>query len=114
MARPPAGGAARYTGPTHNAILMTVAANVRRLRAERGWSQPECAPRCGGMSVYQLHLIESGNSNFTASTLAQLCDGFAVPASELFLPARPVLKRPPGRPPRKARPSEKGEEAGGE
>lgn len=98
MARPPAGGAGRYAGPTHATILATVAANVRRLRALRGWSQTVCAPLCGGMSVYQLHLVEAGNSNFTASTLAQLCDGFSVPASELFVPAAPIAKRRRGRP----------------
>lgn len=100
MARPPAGGAGRYTGPTHAMLLATVAANVRRLREARGWSQTECAPQCGGMSVYQLHLVETGNANFTASVLAQLCDGFGVPVGELFAPAAPVAKRPRGRPKR--------------
>lgn len=99
MARPPAGGAGRYTGPTHRLILDTVAANVRRLRAARGWTQGECAPRCGGMSVYQLHLVEAANANFTASVLAQLCDGFGVAPTELFLPAPPAAKRRVGRPP---------------
>ncbi len=98
MARPPAGGAGRYTGPTHRSILDTVASNVRRLRAERGWTQGECAPRCGGMSIYQLHLLESGNANFTASALAQLCDGFGIAPAELFLPATPIARRRVGRP----------------
>ena len=44
------------------------------------------------------HIIEAGNSNFTASTLAQLCDGLGVPASQLFAPAAPVARRRRGRP----------------
>lgn len=50
------------------------------------------------MSVYELHLVESANANFTASVLAQLCDGFGIKAYELFAPAPPVAKRRVGRP----------------
>jgi transcriptional regulator with XRE-family HTH domain len=101
MPRPPAGGVARYTGPTHTKILATVAANVRRLREERGLSQVDCATLCGGMSTYQLHLVETAQANFTASVLAQLCDGLGVEVADLFVPAAPMAKRKRGRPPKK-------------
>jgi hypothetical protein len=50
------------------------------------------------MSVYQLHLIESANANFTASVIAQLCDGFGIVPTELFVAAPPLAKRRVGRP----------------
>ena len=63
------------------------------------------------MSVYELHLVESANANFTASVLAQLCDGFGIKAYELFAPAPPIAKRRVGRPRSTGRDAPTGEDA---
>lgn len=99
MSRPRTG--ARYTSPTQAVITGRVAANVRRLREARGWTQEECAAHCGGMATYLLQLVEAGASNITANTLARLCDGLAVDVLELLAHASPLPKRGKGRPPSK-------------
>lgn len=96
MPRPPTG--ARYTSPTQAVILARLAANVRRLREARGWTQETCAARCGGMATYLLQLVESGSTNVTAGTMARLCDGLEVDVLEILAPATPLAKRGRGRP----------------
>ena len=82
------------------ALLARIAANVRRLRADRGWTQADAARRCADMATPYLQLIERGGVNLTAGTLARLARGFGVDASELVAPAEPMPPRKPGRPPR--------------
>lgn len=79
-------------------MVERIAANARRLREARGWTQEEAAERCTELHPTLYRSIEAGRPNVTAATLARLCEGFAVDVSELFVPAPPLVKRPRGRP----------------
>ncbi len=83
--------------PTYLDLLARLAANVRRLREERGWTQAVAAERCD-MAVYVLQTVEAGRSNFTGTVISRLCDGLGVDVKVLFEPAAPLAKRPRGRP----------------
>ncbi len=86
-------------GPTYRAVVERVASNVRRLRAERGWTQEECAFQCGDLDVTLLRMVESGRTNITAATVARLVDGFGVDVRDLYEPAPPLVRKR-GRPPK--------------
>jgi|JI10StandDraft_1071094.scaffolds.fasta_scaffold428275_1 transcriptional regulator with XRE-family HTH domain len=90
-----------YEKPTYLDLLARLAANVRRLREERGWTQAVAAERCD-MAVYVLQTVEAGRSNFTGTVISRLCDGLGVDVKVLFEPAAPLAKRPRGRPGRSA------------
>lgn len=74
-----------YDRPMFHAIVKRVAANVRRLRRERGWTQQRAAV-AAEMAKYQLQRVESGRYNVTATTLARLCDAFGVDVVDLVKP----------------------------
>ena len=97
---------ALYASPAYRALLGRIGANVRRLREAKGWTQEECADRCGAMSAPLLRRIELASTNITALTLARLAEGLGVDAAELLAPGTPHTKRRPGRPRRKSEPSE--------
>jgi transcriptional regulator with XRE-family HTH domain len=78
-------------------LISRLAANVRRLRAVRGWTQEEAADRCG-MATLVLQTAEGGRKNFTGTVVARLCKGFGVDVRDLFAPAAPLAQRKPGRP----------------
>ncbi len=60
-----------------------LAANLRRLRSERGWSQSEAAAQTG-VSAQLLGMIESGKRpNPTLETLRLLADTYGVTLDEL-------------------------------
>ena len=61
-------------GPTYEAMVARVGANVRRLREARGWTQEECAYRCNDLGPALLRTIEAGRTNITAATLAAVFD----------------------------------------
>lgn len=94
--------APQYESPRYGDLLARLAGNVRRLRAERGWTQEEAAHQCGGMSTYLFQLVESGTTNPTATTLARLCDGFDLDVVALLAPVSAPLAARTGRRPRKA------------
>lgn len=98
MRRRPSARDPLYEEPEYVAILGRVAANVRRLREAKGWTQEEAAHQCRELAVLVYASIERAENNFTAVTLARLAKGFGVDARELLEPAPAPPPRPPGRP----------------
>lgn len=94
--------APQYESPRYADLIARLSANVRRLRAERGWTQEEAAHQCGTMSTYLFQLVESGTTNATATTLARLCDGFNLDVVALLAPVKAPRAARTGRRPRKA------------
>lgn len=77
------------------AVLEAVAARVRSLRRERGWSLDTLAARAG-VSKGMLVALENARSNPNLATLVRLCDAFTVPLTELLRPpAAPLLEAAP-------------------
>ena len=77
-------------------ICQCLAANLRRMRHERGWSQEEFADRAGIHRTYVSDL-ERGARNPTIRIVARLAKVLEVPAGSLLDPAeenpRPHLHR---------------------
>lgn len=86
--------------PVHRNLLGRLAANTRRLREEKGWTQEKVAEECD-LSVYTLQCIEAGETSITTATLAALSGGFKVDALEFLRPADFPAKRATGRPRKK-------------
>lgn len=91
-----------YEGDVYRDLLARVAANVRRLREAKGWTQEDCAEKCGDMAPPLLRRIELASTNLTAVTVARLCEGLGVDVTELVAPGTPFVKRRPGRPAKEA------------
>lgn len=66
-------------------IRRQMARTLRRLRAERGWSQEEMADRAGLHRTY-VSGLERGVRNPTLTVLARLAKALGVPASALLEP----------------------------
>lgn len=98
MQRLPSNRDALYELPEYVGLLGRVAANVRRLREARGWTQDEAADRCVKMGTLVYAGVERAEGNFTALTLARLAIGFEVDAQTLLEPAPAPPPRAPGRP----------------
>lgn len=81
-----------------------LAGNIQRLRKRNAWRQEEAAWRAQiGVRMYQR--LEGGQDvNATFWTLVRLCAAFEVDVTELLRRAKAPAKRPPGRPPKAARP----------
>lgn len=79
-----------YDRPTYRALVATVAANAKRLRRAKRWTQTQAAVR-REMALYLYQRTEGGRQNVTLTTLARLCDGFGVGVAELFrdVPTKP-------------------------
>lgn len=60
--------------------------NLRRLRAERGWTLAETARR-SGLSVGTLSKVENGLLSLTFANLSRLAEGLGVPVGTLFAAA---------------------------
>jgi len=78
--------------------LASVAANVRRLRLKRGWTQERLA-EAADLAPVTVQAIERGRANMTLLVLFALSDALSVPPGTLFRRAA-VVDRPVGRPPR--------------
>jgi transcriptional regulator with XRE-family HTH domain len=78
-------------------IQHRLAANVRRLREARDWTQEETAWR-SRLAVRMYQSLEAGTANPTLATVARLCAGFAVDIEDLMVRAPSPAPRRPGRP----------------
>lgn len=83
--------------PEHKALVERIAANVRRLRERRGWTQAQAATHCE-LSTFTFQCVEAGETSMSTATLSALCVGFGVEITELFHAAEAIVPRPPGRP----------------
>lgn len=81
----------------HRTLLGRIAANLRRLRAEREWTQAQVAERCD-LSLFTIQCVEAAETSITTTTLALLCEGFDVEPGVFFEPALQPKKRKRGRP----------------
>ncbi len=86
-----------YKKSTYLDLVARLAANTRKLREARGWTQAAAAEHCE-IAIYVLQTVEAGRENFTGTVVARLCDGFGVDVRVLFEPAAPLATRPRGRP----------------
>lgn len=75
-----------------NDIASVVAANLRRLRAERNMSLSELARRAE-LAKGSLAKLESGQGNPTIHTVAALADGLNVSPGDLLIESSPELLR---------------------
>lgn len=85
-------------GEGYRAVVERVAANVRKLREARGWTQEEAAFQCKELDPTVFRVVEAARTNITVATLARLAEGFGVDVRDLFDPAPPFVKRKRGRP----------------
>lgn len=74
-------------------MIDRVAANTHILRDAAGWTQEEAAHRCDEMPIRVYQMVERGQANVTARTLARLCHGFSVDPVALLAPSAPRAKR---------------------
>ncbi|MEU8135928.1 helix-turn-helix domain-containing protein [Streptodolium elevatio] len=72
------------------AIVEAVAARVRALRKERGWSLDVLSTRAQ-VSKGVLVSLENGRSNPNLATLVRLCDAFGEPLTTLLSAPEPLL-----------------------
>lgn len=77
--------AAQYTSPGYRELQARLAANLLRLRAERGWTQEEAAARCD-ISTRLFQRLEGRENNATFTTLARVATGLKVDVVELLKP----------------------------
>jgi transcriptional regulator with XRE-family HTH domain len=81
--------------------LTSLAANIRRLRERRGWTQEQLAEVAGLASRY-VQTLESPKATPRALVLVAIADAFEVDIGTLFKPAV-YEAREPGRPYGRAR-----------
>ncbi|WP_223760815.1 helix-turn-helix transcriptional regulator [Myxococcus sp. RHSTA-1-4] len=79
--------AEQYESDAYRELQRRLAAAVRRLREQKGWTQEEAAHRCG-MTVRVFQRMEGEEVNVTFTSLARLCEGFEVDVGELLKPSR--------------------------
>jgi len=75
--------ASLYALPTYRKLLRRLALNVRRLRADREWTQEDAA-HAAKMSVRQWQHVENGTANLSLISIARVLDGLGVDAEQLF------------------------------
>jgi len=63
-----------------------IAANVRRLRLDYGWTLDELGARLGGKPSSRIAEIEAGRNAFTSGTLDDLADALGVNPAALLMP----------------------------
>ena len=80
-----------YSSDTYRALLQIVAANIRRLRTSRGWTQQQ-AGGAMGVSMQAWPSMEGGRKNLTLVSVARIADALCVDASELFDPTTVTVR----------------------
>jgi transcriptional regulator with XRE-family HTH domain len=65
--------------------MVRVGGHIKRLREERGWSQPRLAVEAG-VAVSAVSQIENGRRSPNVSTLDKLAEAFGVDVADFFLP----------------------------
>jgi transcriptional regulator with XRE-family HTH domain len=80
------------------AILRSFAANVRRIRTQRGWSQAELAETLG-IAVRSLQAIEAAETDVRMTRLVALARALRCSVGALVRPAR-FTRQARGRPKR--------------
>ena len=83
------------------AVCRSIAANVRRLRLRRGWTQEQLGEAAEVAPRY-VQRIETGGINPSAAVVAAIADALEVDPGHLFRPAK-IGERHEGRPPRHGR-----------
>jgi DNA-binding XRE family transcriptional regulator len=73
----------QYDSNKYQELQRRVAANLRRIRADRGLTQEATAAVCG-MSTRLYQRCEAGDANTTLTTLARLAEGLEVDFVDLF------------------------------
>jgi transcriptional regulator with XRE-family HTH domain len=76
--------------------LESLAANIRRLRERRGWTQEQLA-ESAGLAARYIQTLESPKANPRALVLVAVADALDVDVGRLFKPAV-YEAREPGRP----------------
>ncbi|NVJ15980.1 MULTISPECIES: helix-turn-helix transcriptional regulator [unclassified Myxococcus] len=79
--------AEQYESDAYRALQQRLAAAVRRLREQKGWTQEEAAHRCG-MTTRLYQRVEGEEANLTFTSLARVCEGFEVDVVRLFKPLK--------------------------
>lgn len=87
----------QYRSAVYRDLQARLAANVRALREQEGWTQEEAAERAA-MATPLLQRVEAASANVTLTTLARLSRGFGSDVLQLLAPGRSVGPRLRGRP----------------
>jgi transcriptional regulator with XRE-family HTH domain len=74
--------------------MVPVGGHIKRLREERGWSQPRLAVEAG-VAVSAVSQIENGRRSPNVSTLDKIAEAFGVEVADFFPKARSSSLEPP-------------------
>lgn len=78
------------TAPEGFIARQILAANLRRLRSERGWSQEELAFECNLHRTFVAHVERCGR-NISLDNLERLATALKVPVFELLVPDQATI-----------------------
>lgn len=82
--------------PIKKRVLATLAANIRKIRLERGLTQEGLAELADIDRVF-MQRVEAGKVNITAVTIVRIAEALGAQPGRLFDPTAPAVRRP-GRP----------------
>jgi transcriptional regulator with XRE-family HTH domain len=76
--------------PRESAALQTLAANLRRIRTEKGMSQGSLASSIKGVDQTAISLIENSRSNPALTMIEAIAEALGVTVLELLDPGAPT------------------------